>query len=85
MAHGESRKPGTLGGDANEFLQRAGLATIGRGQGLTRMLSTQRTDVYVTRTHGGVGGRGRKVPLYPNYVADDSARHGRGFQGGMQA
>ena len=58
--------PGTIDGDANEFLPRNGLATIGFGQELRRMHSTQRTAVYVTRTHGGVGGRGREVPSYPD-------------------
>jgi hypothetical protein len=58
--------PGTVVGDADEFLQRDGLATTGTRQSLMRMHSTQRTAVYVTRTHGGVGGRGRKVPSYPD-------------------
>lgn len=60
--------PGTIGGHANEFLQRDGPAKTGASQGLTRMHSTQRTAVYVTRMHGGVGGRGRKVPSNPDWV-----------------
>ena len=55
--------PGTIDGNANEFLQRNRPATTGSGQGLTRMHSTQRTAVYVTRMHGGVGGRGRNVSM----------------------
>jgi Reverse transcriptase (RNA-dependent DNA polymerase) len=58
--------PGTIGGDANEFLQRNGPARTGASQGRKRMHSTQRTAVYVTRMHGGVGGRGREVPSYPD-------------------
>ncbi len=68
-AHGPwriSQTPALSVAIANEFLPRDGLATIGCGQGLTRMHSTQRTAVYVTRTHGGVGGRGREVPSYPD-------------------
>ncbi len=38
----------------------------GCGQGLTRMHSTQRTAVYVTRMHGGGGGRSREVPSCPD-------------------
>ena len=57
--------PGTVVGDANEFLQPHGPAPTGSGQGLSDMHSTQRTAVYVTRMHGGVGGRGREVPSYP--------------------
>ena len=55
--------PGTIDGNANEFLQRNGPATTGSGQSLMRMHSTQRTAVYVTRMHGGVGGRGRNVSM----------------------
>jgi hypothetical protein len=58
--------PGTIDGDANEFLPRNGPARTGFGQGLMRIHSTLRTAVYVTRTHGGVGGRGREVPSYPD-------------------
>ena len=58
--------PGTIDGTNNEILQRDGPATIGSGQGLTRMHSTQRTAMYVTRMHGGVGGRGREVSSYPD-------------------
>jgi len=58
--------PGTIGGDANEFLPRDGLATIGCGQGLKRMHSTQRIAVYVTRMHGGVGGGGCEAFSYPD-------------------
>jgi len=61
--------PGTIGGDANEFLQRNGPARTGASQGLTRMHSTQRTAVYVIRMHGGVGGRGREVPSYPDWAS----------------
>ena len=28
-----------------------------------------RTAVYVTRMHGGVGGRGREASSYPEYIA----------------
>jgi hypothetical protein len=58
--------PGTVDGDAHEFLRRLGLATIGCGQGLKRMHSTQRTAVYVTRMRGGVGGRDHAVPSCPD-------------------
>ena len=58
--------PGTIGGDANEFLSRNGPARPGASQGLRRMHSTQRTAVYVTRTHGGVGGEIREDFSYPD-------------------
>ena len=58
--------PGTVVGNANEFLQPHGPAPIGTSPGLSDMHSTQRTAVYVTRTHGGVGGRDREVPSYPD-------------------
>jgi hypothetical protein len=61
--------PGTIDGHVSEFLQRDGPATTGSGQGLRRMHSTQRTAVYVTRTHGGVEGRGREVPSYPDWAS----------------
>jgi hypothetical protein len=31
--------------------------------------SIHRTAVYVTRSHGGVGGRSREASSYPDYVA----------------
>jgi hypothetical protein len=57
--------PGTVVGTANAFVQRNGPATTGPGQSPSRMHSTQRIAVYVTRTHGGGGGRGREAPSYP--------------------
>ena len=58
--------PGTVVGHANEFLQPHRPASTGTRQGRSDMHSTQRTAVYVTRMHGGVGGRDREVPSYPD-------------------
>ena len=58
--------PGTVVGHGNEFLQPHRPASTGTRQGRSDMHSTQRTAVYVTRMHGGVGGRDREVPSYPD-------------------
>ena len=58
--------PGTVVGPADELLRPHGPAPTGTRQGLSDMHSTQRTAVYVTRMHGGVGGRDREVPSYPD-------------------
>ncbi len=54
--------PGAHAGLASEVFPRFGAAEFG---GEVRD-SIHRTAVYVTRSHGGVGGRGREVPSYPD-------------------
>jgi hypothetical protein len=51
-------------GIASALLQQFGAAKFG---GEVKN-SIHRTAVYVIRSHGGVGGRGREVPSYPDYA-----------------
>ena len=53
-------------GTAREIVSSDGAARTGNGQGSMRATVIQGTAGYVTRMSGGVGGRGREVPSYPD-------------------
>ncbi len=57
--------PGARTGIARAVLQQYGAAEFG---GEVRD-SIHRTAVYVTRSHGGVGGRGREASSYPDWAS----------------
>ena len=52
-------------GTACKVVSTNGAARVGNGQGSMRATVIQGTAGYVTRMSGGVGGRGREVPSYP--------------------
>ena len=51
-------------GTACKVVSSNGVARIGSGQGSMRSTKCQGTAGYVTRTSGGVGGRGREASSY---------------------
>ena len=53
-------------GTACQVVSSNGAARTGTGQGSMRSTMFQGTAGYVTRMSGGVGGRGREVPSYPD-------------------
>ena len=53
-------------GTAYKGVSSDGAARVGIGQGSMRSTMFQGTAGYVTRMSGGVGGRGREVPSYPD-------------------
>ena len=53
-------------GTACKAVSSNGAARTGTGQGGMRETKCQGTAGYVTRMSGGVGGRGREVPSYPD-------------------
>ena len=55
-------------GTACKGVSSDGAARVGTGQGSMRETKCQGTAGYVTRMSGGVGGRGREVPSYPDSV-----------------
>ena len=56
-----------VAGIACEIVSSDGAARTGTGQGSMRSTVIQGTAGYVTRMSGGVGGRGREVPSYPDW------------------
>ena len=56
-------------GTACKAVSSNGAARTGTGQGSMRSTMFQGTAGYVTRMSGGVGGRGREVPSYPDPTA----------------
>ena len=68
IASGESRRRKPLGWDENAVGAVRNDAPVGRLRHNvpSRVDLICRTAVYVTRTHGGVGGRGREPSSYPD-------------------